>query len=155
MLFLNMKRFHFFSLLVAMSLLLGVGCSDPASQLIPAIPEIELLNTTPTTVIAYEDAIVFTLQYTDGDGDLGTNDDTERNVFLTDTRIGTVHEFRIQQLAPDGADIPITGSFDLTLPYTILTNGTSTETVSFEIHVVDQAGNESNVVISPEIQVMP
>ena len=56
---------------------------------------------------------------------------------------------------PDGADVPITGTFELTMPYTILVSGSSPEQVSFDIYVVDEAGNESNVVSSPDIQVNP
>ncbi|MEM7367939.1 MAG: hypothetical protein AAF587_05015 [Bacteroidota bacterium] len=149
-----MKQIIFF-LLIGILLLVSSACKDPIAQIIPPIPEIELLNTTPTNVIEYQDEIVFTIEYTDGDGDLGTNDDTRRNVFIKDSRIDNIHEFRLQQLAPDGAEVPITGTFELTLPYTILTAGTTQETVSFEIHVVDEAGNESNVVTSPEIQINP
>lgn len=149
-----MKHFLFF-LSLGLLLLNGSSCTDPVVQVIPPVPEIELLNTSPHQVIEFQDEIIFTIEYTDGDGDLGTNDDTKRNVFVKDSRIDNIHEFRLQQLAPDGADIPITGTFELTLPYTILVGGSSPELVRFDIYVVDEAGNESNVVSSPEIQVNP
>ena len=134
--------------------LLSVGCER---QNIPIsnVPEIEIINAGPLIVTAFKDSIVFEIKYTDGDGDLGTNDDTQRNVFVRDSRINVTHEFRVQQLAPDGANIAITGTFFLTLPNTLLTGGNTEEKVTFAIYVIDQAGNESNTVESPEITVMP
>ncbi|MEM6347569.1 MAG: hypothetical protein AAF927_27020 [Bacteroidota bacterium] len=121
--------------------------------IIPAIPEIELLDVSPIAVQAFKDSIVFRIQYTDGDGDLGTNDDTQRNVFLLDDRIAATHSFRLQQIAPDGADIAVRGTFSLSLPNTIITDGSAQQEASFTLYVVDQAGNESNRVTSPKILV--
>jgi len=120
---------------------------------ISAIPEIELLDVSPIAVQAFKDSIVFRIQYTDGDGDLGTNDDSERNVFLQDDRIAATHSFRLQQIAPDGADIAVRGTFSLSLPNTIITDGSAQQEASFTLFVVDQAGNESNRVSSPVILV--
>ncbi|MEL6676906.1 MAG: hypothetical protein AAFR61_32160 [Bacteroidota bacterium] len=134
--------------------LLAIGCTkiDP-TDFISATPEISLVNTAPLQVVAFQDSIVFEIEYTDGDGDLGTNDDTRRNVFVRDNRVDITHEFRLQQLAPDGAEIPITGTFNVILPNTLLTAGSAPETVTFTIWVVDRAGNESNEIESPEITV--
>ena len=118
------------------------------------IPEITLISTSPGTVKAHEDEILFNLEYTDGDGDLGTNDDKIRNVFVTDNRINVVHEFRLKQLAPDDANVPITGTFEIILPNTILVGNSGSEAVTFTIKVVDRAGNESNEVTSPELTVV-
>lgn len=121
---------------------------------ISEIPEIELLSVSPTTVKAFEDDIVFEVKYTDGDGDLGSNDDQDRNVFIRDERLDITHEFRLKQLAPDGATIAITGTFSVTLPATIrVDSSSSTESVIFALYVRDQAGNTSNEVRSEPVQV--
>ncbi|MDP5171603.1 MAG: hypothetical protein NWR72_15260 [Bacteroidia bacterium] len=131
-------------------LLLFVSCKGP--EPISDIPEIELISVSPTSVKAFEDEIVFTVSYTDGDGDLGTNDDTERNVFIKDERLDVTHEFRLKQLAP--ADVAITGIFDVTLPSTILVDSSATmETVTFVLYVTDRAGNKSNEVMTDPIEV--
>ena len=147
-----MKRF----LLILISLGTGLfwSCERPDVN-ISDVPEIEILSAGPLEVRAFRDSIVFEIGYTDGNGDLGTNDDTQRNVFVTDNRIDVTHEFRVQQLAPDGANIAITDTFLITLPNTLLTGGNTEEKVKFSIYVVDQAGNESNTVESPEIKVLP
>ena len=143
-----MKRYVF--LLLSLSLL---ACESEGVVFSP-VPEIELLSVSATQVQAQKDSIVFEIEYTDGDGDLGTNDDQIRNLFITDQRINLVHEFRVQQLAPDGADIPITGSLSIVLPNTLITDSSNQQSVTFTLYVVDRAGNESNVVESPEIIVV-
>ena len=141
-------------MLMGLGLLLVLSCGQEDVPAIDVIPQIELLETAPLEVVEFQDSIVFVVKYTDGDGDLGTNDDSERNVFLADSRVAVTHSFRLQQLAPTGAGVPITGTFRLTLPSTILTDATaSEERVRFLLSVVDQAGNESEAVESPEIVV--
>ncbi|MEM7657575.1 MAG: hypothetical protein AAF399_15685 [Bacteroidota bacterium] len=144
-----MKPVHFLFLIP----FCWLACQSVDSPKIGEVPAITLLNTAPVQVVEYQDSIVFTLEYTDGDGDLGTNDDTQRNVFAADNRVDVVHEFRLKQLAPDGAEIPITGTFTVTLDNTVLTGGGTEETVSFRLWVRDQAGNLSNEVASPPITV--
>lgn len=140
-------------LLVMAGCLMGACKPDDTPTGIAIEPSISLLETNKTTVQAFVEPLVFKIEYTDGDGDLGTNDDTQRNVFVEDSRIGTTQSFRLQQLAPDGATIPITGTFSLELPFTILTDSVETETARFSMYVVDQAGHASNVVESEAITI--
>lgn len=145
----NFKNLFFLCLLIGL-----LSACQPGETLVPVVPEIELLEVGPQTVTAFKDSISFQVKYTDGDGDLGTNDDTERNVFIVDNRIGTQHAFRLQQLAPDGATIPITGTFRVALPNTLITDNSTEQKVIFTLYVVDRAGNESNRVDSPELTVI-
>ncbi|MEO0469412.1 MAG: hypothetical protein AAF206_07325 [Bacteroidota bacterium] len=145
-----MKTFPFNILIGLLLSGLLMACQDE-SPFISEVPEISLEGVSATQVKAFEDEISFTIRYTDGDGDLGTNDDSQRNVFVADSRIQAISEFRLQQVAPDGASVPVTGTFVLTLPNTIITNGASEESVVFTIYLVDRAGNESNRIDSPEI----
>ena len=131
--------------------LLAITACKPSELNISKTPEIELLDVGPLAVQAFVDSISFQIGYTDGDGDLGTNDDTERNVFIIDNRIEATHAFRLQQLAPDGAEIPIRGSFRVSLPNTIITDGSTQQTVNFTIYVVDRKGRESNQIVTPDI----
>lgn len=144
---------YFLWLCAALTLLSGLNACKSEAIIIPVVPEIELLEVSPIAVRAFKDSIVFRIKYTDGDGDLGTNDDTERNVFLEDDRIGAVHTFRLQQIAPDEANVPVSGTFKLTLPNTLITDGSAQQEVSFSLYIVDRAGNESNRVQSPSILV--
>lgn len=133
--------------------LLIFSCNNGLEE-ISEVPEIELLSVSPTSVKAFEDDIVFEVKYTDGDGDLGSNNDQDRNVFIRDERLGITHEFRLKQLAPDGATIAITGTFNVTLPATIRVDSSgASESVEFVLYVIDQAGNTSNEVRSEPIVV--
>lgn len=141
-------------LLLPLVVLISLSSCDNGLTDIPVEPEIELISVSPTQVKAFQDSIVFVVEYTDGDGDLGTNIDTERNVFILDQRLNVTHEFRLKQLAPDGADVPITGRFDVTLPSTIKADSTTaSESIVFELYVVDRAGNQSNTVVSEPVTV--
>ncbi|MEZ4773626.1 MAG: hypothetical protein R3D00_10630 [Bacteroidia bacterium] len=151
-----MKSPHYLRIFPALALLsmMLFSCSH-LDEIAPpsAVPEIQLISVSPLSVKAHQQEIVFKLEYTDGDGDLGSNNDTDRNVFVRDNRIDITHEFRLKQLAPDGAVIPITGIFEVILPNTIITDGSGEEKVVFSIYIVDRAGNESNVVDTPEITI--
>lgn len=127
------------------------GCADDAG--ISEVPEIEFVSATPQTVIAYQDSLVVTISYRDGDGDLGENDTDQNNLFLEDSRNGVVYGFRIRQLAPDDATIAIEGNLNVTMPNVPIIGSGNTESLNYSIWVVDRAGNESERVSSSAITV--
>ncbi|MCB9235431.1 MAG: hypothetical protein H6581_27495 [Bacteroidia bacterium] len=145
-------RIKFSILLPALLLVLFSACKkdDPG---ISEIPEITLLGVNPTTVIELQDSIVFSVSYRDGDGDLGENDANVKNCFIVDSRINASYGFRIQQLAPDDAVIPIQGNLEIVLPNTGITDGSSSQKTTFDLYIIDRAGHSSNVVTSPEITI--
>ena len=96
---------------------------------------------------------MFTIYYQDGDGDLGENDPEVENLFIEDNRTNGAQGFRIQQLAPSDAAIQIAGTLNVELRNTGITDGSNSQTVSWDVWVVDRSGNKSNVVTSPEVTV--
>ena len=120
---------------------------------ISAVPEIAFLTVAPTTVIEFQDSLVFTISYNDGDGDLGENSADVKNLFLTDNRIGITYTYRIRQLAPDGANIAIQGNLNTVLKNIAVTDSSAQQQATFSIYVVDRAGNKSNTVNSPVITI--
>lgn len=117
------------------------------------IPAIEVLSISPAVANEYSDEIIIRLSYTDGDGDLGENSATVKNCFVTDDRIGVTSSYRIKQLAPDGASIPIKGELEINIGGQGITNGASQQNVSFSIYIVDRAGHSSNVVSSGSLTI--
>ena len=125
-----------------------VGCKDPAEKIFSPVPEIELISVNPTQVVSFRDSIVFEVEYTDGDGDLGSM--TEDNFFIEDDRIQVTHGFRVQEIVPDfygqGQDADFHWKVDIntgTLPSNAITymryrveDGSHTET--FEFPTADQ-----------------
>ena len=139
-------------LYISLLLLFTVACKPGEIIEISAIPEIELLSVTPTQVQEFRDSIEFRIMYTDGDGDLGSNDSGAENLFIEDNRIQVIHSFRIQQLAP--ASVPIQGTFTAVLPNIIITDNSTQQTVNFDIWVTDRQGNTSNRITSPDITII-
>ena len=145
-------RASLISILFMSASILFDGCeSDPI--IYSEIPEISLQGVSPITVSAYNDSITFVISYTDGDGDLGENSPTAKNLFLTDSRIGSPYQYRISELAPNSS-ITIRGTLTLVL-YNPGILGTNPESVTFSIYVKDRAGHTSNTITSPVITVNP
>lgn len=129
---------------LALALVFGACKKDPEIDLQDPIPTILDVVVSPTNVVEYQDSIIFEVSYRDGDGDLGENDPNAANLFLVDNRINVTETYRIQELAPDGAVIPITGSLRVVLPSTGITDNSTSQTVTYTIYIRDRAGNESN-----------
>ena len=143
-----MKR-TFLCLLPMLTLIVGCAKDEPISP----VPEISFVSANPQTVAAYSTPLVVTISYLDGDGDLGQNNTDANNLFMADSRNGVVYGFRVRQLAPDDADIAITGNLNVEVPSVPIVGSGDSETFSYTIHVVDRAGNESNRVVSTPITV--
>jgi len=154
------KSFHsavFFALLLCLA-----SCTKESNSIIDTnpnpeisdIPAIELLQVNPTTVIQYQDSIVFRIKYIDGDGDLGTNDPDQISVELVDNRDPDllIFGYHLSPRTPDGAELTIQGELSIVLNNSILLDSNNdTEQTTFSIRVVDRAGNWSNSVESEAI----
>lgn len=116
-------------------------------------PEIEVLQVTPLQVKQYTDSIVFSIKYTDGDGDLGSADANVRNAFITDSRNDVTYSFRIPLLAPQEEQVAITGTLNFVINNTVIFDSSSSQTVEYAIFVTDRSANASNVVYSPIITI--
>ncbi len=152
-----MKRLIFFCII---SLTIISACKkDKSNDPIPKAsitPVIELVSVTPTSVHALLDSIVFTISYTDGDGDLGFSDADSMTVFVTDKRFPVTIPFHLQPLSPLNTSVSIKGNIPLVLNNTILQNNSSTsESAVFEIQIRDRANHYSNVLTTPTITVLP
>ena len=122
-------------------------------EIISDIPSIELIETSPTQVDELIEPIYFRIAYRDGNGDLGENDPDIHNLILRDPRIDIKYEYRISELVPGGASVPISGTLVFSIPNAFITDGSSEQTVNFEIYVKDRAGNQSNVINSGTITI--
>ncbi len=127
------------------------SCNDELEP-IALSPEITFVSVSNDTIVQFQEVLTITISYIDGDGDLGENDPDIKNLFVTDSRNDVTFEFRIPQLAPAGSPIIIEGNLPIELSgVAIINSGAQTEQVSYTISVIDRAGNQSNVVSTPEI----
>lgn len=148
----------FSSKYLTLILLLGTAvifsaCKKDDVDLTDPVPQILNVTVNPTSVVEFEDEIIFSVEYRDGDGDLGENNPDVTNLFVIDNRVGITESFRISQIAPDGASVPITGTLQVELPSTGITDNSSSQTVNYTIYMVDRAGNESNRFTTTDITV--
>lgn len=143
-------------MLLAMScfIFLFSGCEKDEDPFANKSPQIELLSLTPSVVVEFADSLVFQIKYRDNDGNLGENDPTVKNIFITDNRIGIVYDYRVQQLAPTGSTIAIEGTLKVVLNSVARTDtSVAQQTATFSVYVVDRAGNKSNTVTSAPITI--
>lgn len=134
--------------------LLVAGCKkDEEPDLTDPTPEILEVRVSPTDVVEYRDSIVFEVDYRDGDGDLGENQPNAANLFLVDERISVTETFRVSELAPQGANVPITGTLRVVLQSTGITDNSYLQVANYTLYLRDRAGNESNKVTSEDILV--
>lgn len=117
-------------------------------------PTIELSNTSSTSINQFDD-VLLSINYTDGDGDLGEPNADTKSIFVTDSRDNTiVHEYHLQPLAPLDDAFAIQGTLVVTVENVILLDQANTsENVTFRIYIKDRAGNKSNTISSPSIKV--
>jgi len=126
------------------------GCKDDEISF-PVEPQIEMVSITPASPMQYTEPVTITIHYKDGDGDLGENNDLVKNCFVTDNRIGITYEYRIKQLAPTGASIPIDGNLNIDIGGQVLTDSSSSQSATYTLYIVDRAGHKSNSVTTSAI----
>ena len=132
-----------------------VDINDPNPSLADE-PTIALLSISSNTVLANQDSISFIIEYTDGNGDLGTSDPDLASIELIDQRDAQtlVFLYHLQPLAPENSDIAITGELNIVLNHTILLDeNNDSETTTFTIRLKDRAGNWSNTVETEAITI--
>ena len=134
-------------------LLLLAACKEDKVDLLDPVPTILSVTVNPRSVVEYQDSIVFAVAYRDGDGDLGENAPDAKNLFLVDNRIQVTQEFRIRELAPDGAEIPITGTLRVVLRNTGITDNSASQTYDYTIYMRDRAGHESTHFLTDQVTV--
>ena len=141
-----------------MFLALGSCRTEEGVLLLTEEPVIELIEVTPASyqVQQYVDELVFTISFSDGDGDLGTDDPDIPSIELVDTRDPSVltFEYHLPPRTPAGSEIKIIGQLNIILDHTILIDeNNDSETTTFKIKIKDRAGNWSNEVETPEITI--
>lgn len=111
----------------------------------------------------FADSSFLTFTFTDGDGDLGDEDNDSLNVYVTDGRDGVEKfKYRIPYIEPQGTGNGIEGEIRVKLNTTCCiypdgqvpcTKSTDfpTDTLFYEIYIKDRKGNKSNVIQTPMI----
>lgn len=144
---------------------LYVACSDAPN--FTDTPEIEFLDITQTKYPqgSSDTAVTqVTIGFSDGNGDLGNSadDDGNLNLFFVDLRDSFETNFRIPKVPDEGAGNGITGEIRVHLPASccIFPTGQApctpsqefpTDTLLYEVYLIDRAGLTSNRITLPPI----
>jgi len=144
------------------------GCINaPDYSDTPTIEFVSFSNTTMKQAPLNSDTTVVTLTFTDGDGDLGFSLDTPgENIFVIDNRTGKFYDrFRIPAIPPQGANNGVSGTINMVLlntccifpPQDSIPACESpaqypTNELTYTIYMEDRAGNRSNEVVTPAIE---
>ena len=133
---------------------LMVNCES--NELVPpaAVPSISIDAVSPLTVVQFQEKINMEIEYEDGNGDIGFEDPDIPVVYVRDSRLTSPDEYHVPPLAPSGSQVPIQGVFSLELKNTFLLGNGDIEIITYEVWLVDRAGNESNKVITPQITIL-
>lgn len=145
-----MKHAYIFGLFGLVTLSLSCKKEEVAISL---APEIQFPYVIPTEIKEYTDKVSFTFVYTDADGDLGENNPNVTNLFLTDNRNQVTYKYRINQLAPNNANVKISGKISVELKNTAITDNSTSQKTTYSIYVTDRAGNASNTITTSEVTI--
>lgn len=108
-----------------------------------------------------QDSLLLTFSFTDGDGDIGN--DTEDNIFVTDSRTNQlIASYRIPEVDENSSKNGRQGDITLILysQCCIYPDSSScyastvfpTDSMSYKIQVKDKAGNLSNIISTDAVQ---
>ena len=127
------------------------ACSKDDLLPFSSIPEIKLLSLSHDTIRQYQDVMTISIEYLDGDGDLGFIEPDSYALFVRDTRLDDFDSFYIGPLAPPDTLVPIQGNLDIEFPNLFIFGNANQESTSFEIKMIDRAGQESNLLTTKTI----
>lgn len=126
-----------------------VGCIDPPNY--STTPKLEYRSTDKEFVDELIEELNITFYFEDGDGDIGlTEQDTFNNLFLIDSRTGFPVDFRIPNIPANGGVDDIRGTIVLTKS-DVNCIGTIADTLTYDIYMIDKAGNQSNVITTDTV----
>lgn len=131
------------------------------------IPQIEFVGFSKNTLLQgqqQEDSIFVTINFEDGDGDIGS-ETNQVDIFIKDSRVETAIplSYAIPSLSELGSENGISGTMRIKLFSTCCFQGSvscqafegmPTQDLSYEIYITDNAGNESNRITTDVVQLI-
>jgi hypothetical protein len=133
------------------------ACKKKDNLIISDLPSIELLSVNKTEIKEFNDSLVFTVSYRDGDGNLGTESPDSTVIEIIDNRDpqNLVFGYHLSPRSPNGTSLIVQGQLQLVLKNIIILNSANTtESTVFSIRIKDRAQNWSNRVETGEISII-
>ena len=148
-------RRSFFVFGILAGLILLAACETVSDEpVFDLSPKIELVAVSSDTIVQFQDSLSIIIRYEDGDGDLGNDNSEINSLFVKDARLEKEDEYYLAPIAPTGSEVSITGTINLILGKTFILGNAPQEQTTFTIHLVDQAGNQSNTIQTNPITII-
>ena len=139
------------SILLSILFILNISCKDDLIKSGDPQPKIQFVSIQPNSVVQFEDSVVITISYEDGDGDLGDYSADSLSISIRDARLLKPDFYHLKPLAPENANVKIKGQLDIKLKNLFLLGKGKTEQTQFEIKLKDRKQNWSNTVTTSTI----
>lgn len=132
-----------------------ISCKKDENLLpLPVTPSIRLIKLSADTIREFKEPLQLLMAYEDGDGDLGNKNTDVNSLFIKDNRLEKADEYYVAPLAPEGEQISIKGTLNITLNGAFVLGNSSSEKTYFEIWMTDRAGNKSNIIRTQEVTIL-
>jgi len=129
------------------------SCKKEEVVVVSTLPLIKLVSVSKTSVVQFKDSLVITIEYNDGDGDIGEIDPDKNAIQIKDSRLSKPDFYFVKPLSPPGSTIKTKGTIAVQLKNTFLLGTANTEVTNYELRLKDRAGNWSNTISTPDITI--
>lgn len=139
---------------IFMTILTFWSCRDDGEFPYSEVPQIELIGVSHDSLVEYDETLVLSIKYQDGNGDIGFESPDKYAVHVRDTRLENFDGFYVGPVAPPSSEVPVEGMIDIEFPNLFVFGNGQFEKTFFEIKMIDRAGNESNTLMSDAVVIM-
>lgn len=148
-----MKNFNnifavFFLMVITLS-----SCTKYEEVKASELPTITYSSIAPKTVKQFDQNVVITINYKDGNGDLGNENPDDLSIYVKDNRLKKEDYYHLHLLSPPTKSIAIEGALDIRLKNTFLIGSGNSESTTYDIKIKDRAGNWSNPITTEAITI--
>lgn len=130
------------------------ACNKQDGPTFPKTPQISLKGISHDTIREYEDVLTISINYEDGDGDIGFADPDMNSIFIRDSRLTKFDGFYVGTIAPEGSSVPIQGTLNVEFPSLFLFGSADQESTRFFVYLRDRAGNVSDTLETPRVWIV-
>ena len=116
-------------------------------------PSIVFVSITPDSAENFKNSILLKVNFTDNNGDIGSNDPDKFTLWVKDGRLDSADFYHVPPQSPIGKNIIVHGTLDIVLNSMFLLGNGNEEVVSLSIKLQDRAGHWSNIVHSTPITI--
>lgn len=142
-------------ILLLVGLMVLMACKKDKVSVYDKVPEIRLEEVNATSIKQFQDSILITIEYKDGDGNVGFEHPDSLALKVLDSRLTAPDWYFVPPLSPVGEEIPVSGILTFRLNGTFLLGNGGAEKTTFHITLRDRDNNWSNEIATPEITINP